>query len=34
MAQNIGQTTIKQAIAADERVEGATVARGHHIRVA
>jgi Siphovirus Gp157 len=25
---------IKQAIAADERVEGATVARGHHIRLA
>jgi hypothetical protein len=25
---------IRQALAADERVEGATVARGHHIRVA
>jgi hypothetical protein len=25
---------IRQAIVADERVEGATVARGHHIRVA
>ena len=25
---------IKQAIAADEQVEGATVARGHHVRVA